>query len=236
MSNIFEMMHEKLGQEGRVIKVRLDDTCFAGSNIEVTPTLDMGSAMSFARAIADDCTDYEQAQYMPEIFDFSVRVHTVEFFTNMEVSTNMDVMYEILYRTSLFDTIFDHVNQDQFRMLVSQAQELVNFKREMLISTAAKHVKEVVDMLAEFAGGVEKLTTLTGSKDFQDYMERLMPPAHKKKQTTRKPRKKASPAPAPVVEMIDDSTSQASETDGKDDSSKVIPIRMPVPVGVEQDG
>ena len=215
-TNFFEIAHSKLEESGNIIAVKLTESCFDGASISVKHTLNMASALGFIRAVASDCFDYDEAEYTPEVFDFSVRLRTIEAFTDLEPSENMDLMFDILYRTSLFDVIYERVDQAQFNTLVSQAQDMIAFNRRMMISTAAQQIKEIVDKIGAFTNSSEKLIDFVGSSDFTDLLSRVAPqPAPKKKA----PRKKKASAKSEV---------------GTPDN--VIQLKKPEPDKAEQDG
>lgn len=213
-----ELAYEQMIAKDNTVDVTLGSPCFSGKTMKVKTSLGMEDAMGFVASIVSDCVDYDDAAYMPEVLDFAIRLHAVQYYTDLDIPDDLAVMYALLYETHLFDDVYENIHQHQFRKLVSSAQERIAHEREMMVSTASDQVRKLVSLFEQFASGSKELVDLVNGEEFNEFMNILVSPSLPEERPEQKKRaKKTSDTADNVIPMKKPRKPRAkkADTDGE---------------------
>lgn len=153
-----------------MVKPENETVVFAGKNREYTITvkrsLDISDAMSFIDSIVLPCADVSSGRYSPELFDLMVRMSTLVYYAGFDVpepgEENVAIAYDVLYNTDIYDRVRAVVDGEQFQSLVYGAKECVEHAKEMIVSSQASRLNELLEkmdaMMHDGAAAIEELS------------------------------------------------------------------------------
>ena len=131
--------------------------------IDVKNRLNMKQSMQFVQDIVDICFNDEEAEYIPEVFDLSVRICTMMHYAGFDAPKDVAKAYAVLYETDLFNRVIELIDGEQYDRLIDGALEKVHFKRDLLKATAAQKTIELINMMdgivAKSAEAMKKMDT-----------------------------------------------------------------------------
>lgn len=154
-------------------EVKLEGEYFKDVTIQVKHSLPLEEAMSFVRDIVATCTDDEEAEFLPELFDFAVRMYVVMYYAGVDLSKDVKKAYRILYDTKLFELVYAHVNTSQSSNLILAAEKRIEHWKNILSSSVAGKVTEMMRKLEDLLEGSAAMTEAIDSADFKVAVERL---------------------------------------------------------------
>ncbi len=154
-------------------EVKLEGKFFKDVTIQVRHTLPLEDAVGFVKNIAATCVDDKQADYMPELFDFAVRMYVVLYYANVDLTKDVKKAYRILYGTTLFEQIYTHVNTVQLSELTHAAEKRIEHWKNILSSSVAGKVTEMMHKMEEVMAGSEEMVRAIESDDFKAAVARL---------------------------------------------------------------
>ena len=131
----------------------MTEVSFSGKNnelkISVRRRLDFEDAMKFVRDVAASCTDVNEGLYMPEAFDFSVKVNTLVYYAGFNNPDDVPKAYSVIYGTDLYEVVRDVIDEGQYFALVSAAKELVSNNKEILNNSYAAKMNDLIYKMDE---------------------------------------------------------------------------------------
>lgn len=156
------------------IEFKPEGECFKDVTLQVRTMLPLGDALSFVKDVASTCIDEENAEYMPELFDFAKRLYVVLYYANIDLTNDCKKAYQILYGTTLYHKIYARVNNEQASELIAAAKQRIENWRNILASTAAGKVADMMFKLEEVMAGGNELLESIDTDGFKDAVSRLV--------------------------------------------------------------
>lgn len=153
--------------------VKLEGEYFKDVVVQVRRTLPLEDAMNFVKDITATCIDDEQAEFMPELFDFAVRMYVVMYYANVDLSKDVKKAYRILYDTTLFEQVYAHVNTAQSTNLILSAEKRIEHWKNILSSSLAGKVSEMLRKMEDVMAGSEEMMTAIDGDEFKAAVARL---------------------------------------------------------------
>ncbi len=154
-------------------EVKLEGEFFKDVTIQVRRTLPLEDAIGFVKNIVATCVDDEQAEFMPELFDFAVRMYVVMYYANADLTKDVKKAYRILYNTTLFEQVYAHVNATQSSNLILAAEKRLEHWKNILSSSVAGKVSEMMHKMEEVMAGSEEMMETIEGDDFKAAVARL---------------------------------------------------------------
>lgn len=145
----------------------MTEVAFSGKNkelkISVKRRLDFEDAMKFVRDVAGSCTDINEGSYMPEAFDFSVKVNTLVYYAGFNDPDDIQKAYSVIYGTNLYEVVRDVIDEGQYFALVSAAKERVGNDKEILNNSYAAKMNDLIYKMDEIMNeGNSVVNEITG--------------------------------------------------------------------------
>lgn len=153
--------------------VKLEGEYFKDVTVQVRRTLPLEDAMNFVKDITATCIDDEQAEFMPELFDFAVRMYVVMYYANVDLSKDVKKAYRILYDTTLFEQVYAHVNTAQSTNLILSAEKRIEHWKNILSSSLAGKVSEMLRKMEDVMAGSEEMMAAIDGDEFKAAVARL---------------------------------------------------------------
>ena len=153
--------------------VKLEGEYFKDVVVQVRRTLPLEDAMNFVKDITATCIDDEQAEFMPERFDFAVRMYVVMYYANVDLSKDVKKAYRILYDTTLFEQVYAHVNTAQSTNLILSAEKRIEHWKNILSSSLAGKVSEMLRKMEDVMAGSEVMMAAIDGDEFKAAVARL---------------------------------------------------------------
>lgn len=153
--------------------VKLEGEYFKDVVVQVRRTLPLEDAVNFVKDITATCIDDEQAEFMPELFDFAVRMYVVMYYANVDLSKDVKKAYRILYDTTLFEQVYAHVNTAQSTNLILSAEKRIEHWKNILSSSLAGKVSEMLRKMEDVMAGSEEMMAAIDGDEFKAAVARL---------------------------------------------------------------
>lgn len=124
--------------------------------IQIKKTIALPEMISFVQEVVESCIDSETGEYLPEAYDFAIRVGVLTRYANFAMPANMEKQYMLIYSTSAFDQVLQHININQFNDIVRAIDKKIKFMLDVISSSAVTKINEVINKLSEIASAGEK--------------------------------------------------------------------------------
>lgn len=141
--------------------------------LTVKHTLGLDEAMRFVQDVVGTCVDDDEAAYMPELFDFAVRVYVITYYAGIEMPKDVSKAYGVLYCTDLYDRIIDIIDRKQFDVLIDAIMRRIEHWRRMMEASVAQKVAKLVEQMDELMEGNKDLIDKIDDDSFKDAIARL---------------------------------------------------------------
>lgn len=155
------------------VELKPEGECFKDVVIQVRTTLPLEDAMGFVRDIVATCVDDENAAYSPELFDFAVRLYTLMYYANIDLSKDAKKAYQILYNTGIFDQVSESVQAEQLVELIESAEKKIEHWKNILSSSVAGKVADLMKKMEEVMAGSEQMMETIDGDEFKAAVARL---------------------------------------------------------------
>ena len=153
--------------------IKIEGACFKDVTIQVRRTLPLEDAVNFVKDISATCVDDEQAEFMPELFDFAVRMYTVMYYANIDLSKDVKKAYRILYDTTLFKQVYGFVDAEQITNLILSAEKRIEHWKNILSASVAGKVSEMMRKMEDVIAGSEAMMDTIDGEEFKAAISRL---------------------------------------------------------------
>ena len=138
--NQFEKAINK-DNEVDVVLNNTDDVTFT-----IKRFLGIQDAISFVANVVESCINGENAEYLPESYDFAIRLNVIKFYTNLRLPSSMDKQYTLMYNTTAFDQVLREINIDQYASLTDAIDKKIKFTIDTMSSMYASKINEVIEL------------------------------------------------------------------------------------------
>ena len=135
-----------------------------GLEITITHTISLQDMMSIVAEVADNCF-LSDGQYVPEVMQPLLDCGVVEHYTNINLPSNLEAMYELLARSGIMDFIMPKINSNQYNDIVVAVRDRIDYACD---SNTAEF-RRSVEKMTEFMSGIqEKITEMFGDISAED--------------------------------------------------------------------
>ena len=83
--------------------------------LSVRTMISMKESIKFTEMVLQLCWGEESYYY--EVMDFAFRCAVIAYYSNVQLPEGLDKKYEMVYGTSLYDTVMQYANRDQTEAL-----------------------------------------------------------------------------------------------------------------------
>jgi mRNA interferase YafQ len=127
------------------------DTLDGTDNVtfQVKRMISLSDMVLFVREVVEACVDFEGGDYLPEAYDFAIRLGVLTHYANFEMATSMEKQYMLVYGTRAFEQVMEHVNGEQFRDIVQAINKKIQYMVNLMSSSAVAKINEVINKLLD---------------------------------------------------------------------------------------
>lgn len=122
-----------------------------GVTIQITKTLPLDDMIVFVQEVVEACVDGETGEYLPEAYDFAMRVAILTHYANFTMPNNLQKQYMLVYNTHAVDQVFEHINTRQFDDIVRAIDKKISFMLQVISSSAVTKVNEIINKFGDIA-------------------------------------------------------------------------------------
>lgn len=133
-----------------------------GLEITIKRTLSFSDMMKFVDSVAKSCFVQGSGDYAPEIFDFALRSNVLDTYANFTMPRDLEKQYAMVYCSGAYEFVLEHINQEQFRIILHAASDKVEKQVQANIEALNRRLEEALsafeDMqksIAEIFSGVQ---------------------------------------------------------------------------------
>lgn len=154
-------------------EVEIDPNIFGVDKLTVRSNLNMGDAFNFVRLIVDTCIGGENMEYNPEYFEFAVRLYTMYYYADVDMTKDIQGAYYALFGTDIYDKVFNEIDVEQYTDLRLSAENQVEYMKRISIESIGSKVNDVMNGLASLLEGSDELSRVLSDGEFKAAVERL---------------------------------------------------------------
>lgn len=119
-----------------------------GTEISIRKTLPLTEAESFYKNAVDVC--FTDDGYSPQLLEFIIGALTISSYTNLEVPSDQDELYDLVFNTDIVNTIKGNIYLPQYLQIIDAITEKVKY-------TASVNIKAVEAMFSQLGDTFESL-------------------------------------------------------------------------------
>ena len=140
--------------KNNVVTVRL-----AGTDdvvIQIKKTIPLQEMLLFVQEVVEACVDSESGEYIPEAYDFAIRVGVLTHYANFSMPANLEKQYCLVYNTDAFSQVLAEINTRQFDDIVRAIDKKIEFMLNVISSSAVTKINDVISKFNDIAEASEK--------------------------------------------------------------------------------
>lgn len=127
-----------------------------GLEVKCKNRISAAEMVAVVDGVTAGCFSDEDGEYMPEMKDLLIRAHYVQVYTNIRLPQNIEKMYDILIGSDLFNSICQHINQEQSSMMLAAIDEKLRHQSSVDIEMTKRNI---MDLMAQFEQYTNQMTT-----------------------------------------------------------------------------
>lgn len=115
--------------------------------ITVKPRLTIAESIDFVNNVVSDVVD-DDTGVTYCIKDFSIRLNTLKFYTNITIPQNLDKQYELAYSDIVMRITHDDEHRfklDEYENLVSAVDKQIEFEKEKYLCELRRETEELIE-------------------------------------------------------------------------------------------
>lgn len=133
--------------------------------IQIKKTIPLQEMLLFVQEVVEACVDNENGEYIPEAYDFAIRVATLTHYANLSMPTNLEKQYWLVYNTKAFEQVLTHINTRQFDDIIRAIDKKIKFMLDVISSSAVIKINDVVSKFNDIAETSEKVFSGVNAED-----------------------------------------------------------------------
>lgn len=149
----------------------VDEFEWEGLILRVKHNLPLTNMMEFVSSVVQGCFDKDNGEYMPEARDFMTRYVTMLEYSNVELPSDVEQMYRLMYCTDVYMQVISHVDSVQYNQILKAIDIKIKHQLKMSESAAIKQVNEVVASMSSLGESISKLFEGIQPGDFKSVVD-----------------------------------------------------------------
>lgn len=158
-----------LNKENNMVEM---DIC--GISVAITKTISLKDVITFVGNVVDSCVDVESGQYLPELYDFTIRREVLTTYANFNMPSNVNYMYELLYQTPFYSSVVEIIDKEQFALIKNMIDKKIKYELDAMTSIAAKKAYEIAQQIEGFGEKATDFLNDTNTSDLQNVITTLL--------------------------------------------------------------
>lgn len=122
-----------------------------GVEITISKSISLDEMILFVQEVVEACIDGETGEYLPEAYDFAMRVAILTHYANFTMPSDMEKQYWLVYNTTAVEQVLQHINTRQFNDIVRAIDKKIEFMLNILSSSAVSKVNEIIAKFSDIA-------------------------------------------------------------------------------------
>lgn len=139
--------------------------------IQIKKTIPLQEMLLFVQEVVEACVDNENGEYIPEAYDFAIRVATLTHYANLSMPTNLEKQYWLVYNTKAFEQVLTHINTRQFDDIIRAIDKKIKFMLDVISSSAVIKINDVVSKFNDIAETSEKVFAGVDTEDMMKIIQ-----------------------------------------------------------------
>lgn len=137
-----------------------------GLQIEIKKNISLMELGALVRYVADLCFG-EDGEYIPEFKDYATKKAAIEMYTNLELPSEVEARYAVLYDTDLWNVVTDHIGMEQFMTAIKAIDERINVTIDSNIAALQRQVAVFQDSVEKMTGQMNAMFEKVGADDIK---------------------------------------------------------------------
>lgn len=122
-----------------------------GVEMLIKKSISLDEMIIFVQEVVEACIDGETGEYIPEAYDFAVRVAILTHYANFTMPVNLEKQYWLVYNTTAVEQVLQHINTRQFDDIVRSIDKKIDFMLSIISSSAVSKINEVIAKFNDIA-------------------------------------------------------------------------------------
>lgn len=145
---------------------------WAGLEIRINRHISVQEMLAFVENVVSSAFD-KDGNYVPEAFDFSIRLNIMCRYANFVMPKNVAKQYEFAYGTDVVPVIVSHINKDQLNAIVHAAESKIKYICDTNVSAVQRELLKVTDAFGELQESTEDVFKNINSDDLSKLVSAL---------------------------------------------------------------
>ena len=133
-------------EEKKISRVTLAD----GTEVSVKKYIGIIDFSVIVNRIADECVDEKSGEYTPELVAALTDSYIVGYYTDYQMPAELDQQYDMIRSLNIIESIIDKIDQRQLNELSEAIDRSIQYKLNLVTSTAAKQIAETEDWMNNY--------------------------------------------------------------------------------------
>ena len=158
-----------------VMKTEFDNTAVVdwhGLELAIKRNLSVSEAKGFINGVIDVCLP-EGGEYTPELYDIAIRGNVLAYYTNVTIPSSIEHLYDMIYRTDIYNTVLENINTDQFEDMMFVIKEKCHFIINTGINDVNKRLENVVSAFEGIQSTMEEVYSGMSPDDVSSVIKAL---------------------------------------------------------------
>lgn len=147
------------------------DIDYNGITITVKQDLTLKEMVEFISSVVMSCFDDETSEYTPEIKDFAVRSCIFEYYTNINLPSNVEKRYDIIYHTQILDSIMQNINQLQFNAMMRAIEDKTSHIANSNVEMINRQMAQLYDSFENIGNKLSSTFDGIGDEDIKNVVK-----------------------------------------------------------------
>ncbi len=143
---------------------------FEDQPLMVQRTLTLNNAIEFVRNTVSMVVDEESGEYLPEVFDFALKLNVLMSYAGIPVPKDFNKAYKVIYESNLYESVMEVINKEQYYILEDAIEDRVKYLRDTFVASAAAQLNKLVQKMDNV---MNESTSALGQINSTDFLKAL---------------------------------------------------------------
>ena len=135
---------------------------FHGNEFVVHRFISLETMVKFVNEVVEGCFDDESGKYLPEIRDLITKHSLLHYYAEVNIPTDFNHFYEIVYKTDLLDIVRKNIDRAQYEDILNAIDAKIDeriYTNEQKFNSAMEGAISTINSMAEQLESVLKDVT-----------------------------------------------------------------------------
>lgn len=113
-----------------------------GEKIVIKKFVGLSDVVEIVTNVANTCFYSSDSSYHPEVKDFATKSFILEKYTNINLPSNMDKRYDVIYKSGIYDFVIEYIDTKQLEEIIDAIEEKIIYISDLNTEAVHKQINE----------------------------------------------------------------------------------------------